>query len=251
MRSLRKSAAFIVFLIFLGAILARFRMEEIEMHQLERSLYPGMDAFGRNCLALTLTAISNTIFSIFPVLTFTLILSIGVSLLASETNSGIRFILRSTLDLLSALPGLLLALSLGVVFPDSNFTPYLATVLMVIPSTIRYFESFLLKVRSEDFILAAGSMGAPPVHIWLYHLLPALRDSIFTILPFVILRLILIETSISFLGLTLTPEHETWGRLLAQGKDYLMEAPWILASSGIPLCLLLASFHLLSHEEQN
>jgi peptide/nickel transport system permease protein len=251
MKSLRKIAGLTVFLVFFGAILARFKMSEIELHHLERSLDPGMDAFGRNCFTLTLTAISNTIFSVFPVLTFTLILSIGVSLLASESNTSIRFFLRSTLDLFSALPGLLLALALGVVFPSSNFTTYLATILLVIPSTIRYFESFLLKVRSEDFILAASSMGAPPTHIWLYHLLPALRDSIFAILPFVILRLILIETSISFLGLTLTPDHETWGRLLAQGKDYLMEAPWILAYSALPLCLLLASFHLLSHEEQN
>jgi peptide/nickel transport system permease protein len=82
-------------------------------------------------------------------------------------------------------------------------------------------------------------------------LFPALRDSLLTLFPFVVLRLVLIETSLSFLGLSLIPEHESWGRLIAQGKDYLIEAPWILATSAIPLCLMLASFHLLSHEDQN
>ncbi|MBU6153035.1 MAG: ABC transporter permease subunit [Bdellovibrionales bacterium] len=251
MKPLRKAAIMIVFLILSGAIPAGLQMESIEAYRLDWSLHPGMDAFGRNCLTLTLAAISNTLASIFPILGFILALSIGVALLASGESGPMRFLIRSTLDLFSALPGLLLALSLGVVFPDGNFTVYLATFLMILPSTVRYFESFLLKIRSEEFILASNSMGAPPFHIWIYHLIPALRDSILTLLPFVTLRLILIETSISFLGLTPAPDHETWGRLLAQGKDYLLEAPWIMLSAAVPLCLLLASFHLLSHEEKN
>jgi peptide/nickel transport system permease protein len=251
MTILRKIALGIAFAVPTASFIARLDLRGIELHHLEQTLAPGMDAFGRNCLLLTLAAISNSLTSILPVLVFTLAVSLVISFGVSGTNATARFALRAVLDLLSALPGLLLALSLGVVFPESNFTPYLATVLMVIPSTIRYFESILLKVRSEDFILAADSMGAPPGHIWAYHLLPALRDSVLAVLPFVVLRLILIETSISFLGLTPAPEHETWGRLLAQGKDYFLEAPWILVISALPLCLLLASFHLLSHEDQN
>ncbi len=251
MRSMKKTAISLLVLLSVSSFFARFQMEEIERHHLERALRPGMDAFGRNCFSLTLSAISTTLTSTLPVLFFTLLLSIGISLAVSGKNQKLRFFLRSTLDLFTALPGLLIALALGVVFPDSGLTVYFATVLMVMPSTIRYFESLLLKIRSEDFILASNSMGAPPLHIWIYHLLPALRVSILAVLPFTLLRLILIETSISFLGLGHVPEQETWGRLLAQGKDYFMEAPWILFSSALPLCLVLASFHLLSHEEQN
>ena len=251
MSAIRGFASGFIFLLLSGSLLARIPLERIEAHRLERALQPGMDAFGRNCATLTLASISSTLISLLPVLLFTIALSLALALLSSGEKSHLRLLIRSTLDLFSALPGLLLALSLGVVFPEAELTAYLATTLMILPSTVRYFESFLRKIRSEEFILASNSMGAPPLHIWMYHLLPALRDSILTLLPFVTLRLILIETSISFLGLTSVPQHETWGRLLAQGKDYLLEAPWILACSAIPLCLLLASFHLLSHDDRN
>jgi|GEM_PF-2428032 len=231
--------------------LARIRVDRIEAHHLERSLKPGYDTFGRSCLELTFAAIANTWITLIPILMITLVFSFAVALMVSGNHPRMRFLSRSTLDLFSALPGFMIALALGAAFPDFRFTVVLATLIMVLPSTIRYFESFLLKARSEEFVHASHSLGANPVHVWVHHLFPALRDSTLSILPFILARLVLIETSISFLGVTPAPEHETWGRLIAQGKDYLIEAPWILALSGLPLCLLMASFHLLSRDEQN
>ena len=224
--------------------------DSIEAHELSRVLRPGFDAFGRNCATLTLSTIAQTLITLAPVLVLCLVLSIGVALIAASRPERVRFVLRSSLDLVSALPGFLLALSLGVLFPDSAATFYLGAMLMVAPTTIRYFESQLLKVSGEDFVLAAEAMGAGRLHLWLHHYLPVLRASMVVILPFLLIRLILIETSLSFLGLASVPGHETWGRLLAQGKDYLLEAPWILGFAATPLCLLIGSFHLLGIEEK-
>jgi peptide/nickel transport system permease protein len=222
----------------------------IETHDLNRVLTPGYDAFGRNCFGLTLCAMTQTLISLLPVAAFCLSLSLGIALLTTLDSERFKFTLRSSLDLISALPGFLLALALGVLFPGAIFTYYLGALLMVSPQLIRYFESQLMKLSKEEFVVAAEAMGARRVHIWNQHFIPALKDSILSILPFTVLRLILIDTSLSFLGLSVAPEHETWGRLLAQGKDYLLEAPWVLFVAGTPLCVLVASFHLLSTEER-
>ncbi len=224
--------------------------DSIESHVISRVLRPGFDAFGRNCAALTLSTIAQTLITLMPVLVLCIAVSIAVALFAASRHPRVRFLVRTVLDLLSALPGFLLALALGVLFPGSIATFYLGAMLMVVPTTIRYFESQLLKVSSEDFVLASEAMGAGRWHLWTRHFLPALQASVPVILPFLLIRLILIETSLSFLGLSSVPEYETWGRLLAQGKDYLLEAPWILGLAAAPLCLLIGSFHLLRIEER-
>jgi peptide/nickel transport system permease protein len=238
-----------VFLATLGLVTFPFRAQ-IEAHHLSQVLNVGYDAFGRNCFLLTLCSMVQTLISLIPVTIFCFFTSIAGALFISIKNEALHFTLKASLDLLSALPGFLLALALGVLFPGAIFTYYLGAILMVVPALIRFFESQLLRLASEDFVLASGAMGASKRHIWGLHYLPALMDSILTILPFTLLRLILIETSLSFLGLSVAPEHETWGRLLAQGKDYFLEAPWILVTASLPLCLLIASFHLLSTEEK-
>jgi len=70
------------------------------------------------------------------------------------------------------------------------------------------------------------------------------------IAPFLVTRLLLLETSLSFLGLGQVSEHETWGRLIYQGRDYLTEAPWILVIFSFPLCITLFSLHLISRDDR-
>lgn len=232
-------------------LLARTQRESIEAHHLELVLHPGFDAFGRNCLTLVPVAMSQTLFSILPVCLFSLSLALLVALFASVRDDRVRFGIRSALDTVSALPGFLIALALGVLFPASWATSFLGAMLLVVPPIARFFESQILKLQRELYVSASEAMGAPRIHVWIHHFIPFLRESTAAMLPFIFLRLILIETALSYLGLSTAPDHESWGRILAQGKDYLIEAPWILAASAIPLFLTLASFHLLSREEQN
>jgi peptide/nickel transport system permease protein len=249
--SLRRISIFFLSASLLAALYGLSRRDALESHHLERALQPGFDAFGRNCISLIPSAMAQTLISILPICALSLLMAFFLALIASMRNDRIRFWVRSSLDTVSALPGFLIAMALGVVFPASWVTSFLGAMLLVVPSITRFYESQILKMRAENHVVAAEAMGARPLHLWTHHFLPELFDSTASLLPFILLRLILIETSLSYLGLSTTPEHESWGRILAQGKDYLIEAPWILATSSIPLFLTLASFHLLSREEQN
>lgn len=236
----------------LGAVaglLAFAKQDLIETHQLDRALTPGFDAFGRSCAELIALSAGQSVRVMVPVATVCIVLSLALSSIALLRSSRLEFALRGFLDFLSALPGFLIALAFGIFFPQGSGTFLLGALLLAVPSLTRYFESQLRHLRFEPYIQAAEALGAGHVHLWIRHYQPELLRMLRAILPFLAMRLILLETSLGFLGLQQTPERETWGRMLHQGKDYLLEAPWILYWAAIPLTLTLISFHLLSRED--
>jgi peptide/nickel transport system permease protein len=248
-KTLRFIGAFWISLMCLGAFFAFFKQDQFEIHSLQHVLQPGYDAFGRNCVFLLFSAAAQSIKIMLPVGVLCLSLALFLSSFALFKNERIQFVLRASLDTLSSLPGFLIALAIGVLFSHAAFTFWIGSLLLIVPSMTRYFESLILKLREEEYVHASEALGARPFHLWVHHYRPELLRLLAAILPFLIMRLILLETSLSFLGLGATPEHETWGRLLYQGKDYLLEAPWIMLITAAPLCLTLLSFHLLSDQD--
>ena len=248
---MKKTAGLWLMAFSLAVFISSFFQNQIEAHSLQNVLHWGQDAFGRNCIALTLSAALESFKAIVPVG----LLCLGSSLVASSftltNNPRIAFLTRAALDTVSSLPGFLIALAISVFFPNSPFIFFLASLLIVFPNLTRFWESHLTKMKTEEYIRAAVALGASPFHLFFKQYLPELGRLLIAIFPFLLTRLLLIETSLSFIGLGRAPTHESWGRLLYQGKDYLIEAPWILGAAAIPLCLTLFSFHLLTHSDPN
>jgi peptide/nickel transport system permease protein len=232
-----------------AAAISSLHRDRIETHHLERALAPGFDAFGRSCMELVALSAGQSVRLMIPVAFVCILFSLTLSSVALLRSSRLEFLLRALLDFLSALPGFLIALAFGIFLRDASGTFLLGALLLAAPTLTRFFESQLRHLRLEPYIQASEALGAGPLHLWIRHYQPELIRMLRAILPFLALRLILLETSLSFLGLQQVPEHETWGRMLHQGKDYLLEAPWILYWSAIPLALTLTSFHLLSRED--
>jgi peptide/nickel transport system permease protein len=237
-------------LFFAFAVFAHLHQAEIETYVLPDTLTFGNDAFGRNCFALLGAAAFETLKNIIPIGVVCLSLSFVAAILIALSSEKTEFLLRITLDTISSLPGFLIALALGVFFPNSEATLLLASFFLIFPWLTRFFESHLLSLSLKDYIFSARALGATPISIFFTHFFPELLRLLVSILPFLVTRLLVVETSLSFLGLGQVSEHETWGRLLYQGRDYLTEAPWILAFTGIPLCITLFSLHLLTRNDR-
>ena len=247
---MKRCAAFWILLFVIATLFAHTRVNEIEAHVLSESLHFGKDSFGRSCIELVLVGAFESIKVIIPMGLFSLGLSFFIVLIISFSNDLSRYWMRTFLDTLSSLPGFLMALALGVFFPNSQLTLVFASFFMIFPWLTRYLESQLQSIMARDFILASFALGSHKLEIFKKHVFPELSRSLIAILPFLLTRLLLVETSLTFLGLGRAPEHETWGRLLFQGRDYLIEAPWILILTGAPLCMTLFSLHLLNHSDR-
>jgi peptide/nickel transport system permease protein len=235
---------------FAGIVFAHFKQNGIEAHALSETLHFGKDAFGRDCLGLVLVGAYESFQLVLPIGMLCLIASFFTASLISFAGEKSSFALKAFLDTLSSLPGFLVALALSVFFPNSEITLLIASFFMIFPWLTRFLESHLITLKLSDHVLSAKALGSNSLDIFLRHLLPDLGRLLISVLPYLVTRLLLIETSLSFLGIGTVPEHETWGRLLYQGRDYLTEAPWILTIAGLPLCLTLFSLHLITRDDR-
>jgi peptide/nickel transport system permease protein len=151
----------------------------------------------------------------------------------------------------SSLPGLLISLALSAFLPHQWIAFALACALILLPYLIRFFQSLQSKVTQSMPYRAAWALGATPPYLFQRYLIPELMTGLRSIWPSLMARLVLIETSFSFLGIAPKSGVDTWGRLLYQGRDFLLEAPWMIASVALPLFFTLLSFHLLTESEQS
>jgi peptide/nickel transport system permease protein len=157
----------------------------------------------------------------------------------------LQSLFRQSLEFLIGIPGLILALALATVNGPGWSTLLIALVLGILPNTARLVQARTRELLLEDYVLAARSLGATRIHIAIHHLGRGLFPVLNAKLPSLFSHCLLAEATLSFLGVGAPLGTETWGSILAQGRDYLLEAPQIAVLSGIPLILTLLAVQTL------
>lgn len=155
-----------------------------------------------------------------------------------------RIIMRLA-DVQLAFPLLLLALLI-----IAALGPSLTNLIIVLALTswVRYariVRSEVLSLREREFVLAARSAGASSTRIIFRHILPNVTTAILVVGTLELARVIILESALSFLGLGIQPPAPSWGRMLAEGRDYLDSAWWITTVPGIAILLTVLSVNLV------
>jgi len=206
----------------------------------------GCDAFGRDLLHLTLSAASTSI--LFTLLA--LALSYSLSLVFSSVTLALpqksRGLLLHTLEFLLGFPSILLALAVAAIRGPGIITLLISLSLGILPSLARLMILRGIEVQTLPYYEAARALGATAFRLVTRYDLPEILQLAKLKLPGYLAHTILAEASLSFLGVGAPVGHETWGSLLAQGKDYLIEAPQIAWTTGTPLFLLILWIQLKS-----
>lgn len=232
-----------------ASLLALAFEKPIQAHHLEQALQFGFDPYGRNCILLTLNAATQSLLEILPIGILCLIFSFFLSTFCFVRNSVFQFFWNTFWETIHSLPGFIIAISLTAFLPMSVMTFPLAVLFLLIPYLIRFYEGQIQSLLAQEYIAQAVALGATPFHLFRIHIVPELFQATRAILPFLITRLLIIETSLTFVGTKQPSNITTWGELLYQGKDYLLEAPWISVFTAVPLFLTVFSFHLISRNE--
>lgn len=158
----------------------------------------------------------------------------------------LRFLGLRGLEITLAFPSLLIALAWAAVRGPGWETLLVALAIGTLPSFTRLITARARELLQEDYVHAARALGAGPVRLVWSHLTPALLSLCSVKLPGLFAHALLAEATLSFLGVGAPIGRDTWGSLLAQGKDYLLEAPHIAFAAGIPLVMTVLSLQLLS-----
>lgn len=212
--------------------------------ELGRDLFARMMAGGRVSIAVGMTAMS------IAVLLGTLI---GVSAGFFRRLDGV--LMRMT-DLFLALPLLPLLLVMVMLFREplsAAMGPETGIFLLMVISigatswmqTARIVRSEVLALKEREFVLAARSIGAPPVRMILRHILPNTLSPIMVAAALGIAGAIIVESALSFLGLGFPPDFPTWGRLLFDAVDHLQMYPNRVMLPGIAISLTVLSVNYI------
>lgn len=248
------TAGFVILLVMtVGAVLSPLvsPFDPLEMHMRERLFAPngtywlGTDETGRDLLSNLLYAGRVSMLAGLGAETVALLLGLPLGLLAGVRGGWVDALIGRILDGLLAFPGILLALTIVGVFGTSMMTLLVAIGIILTPQVARITRAAVIVERGKDYVLAASALGAHDLHILLRHVLPNCLSALIVQVSLGIALAILIEASLSFLGLGVQPPQSSWGRLLSVGYGYLTIAWWYVTFPGLFIFVTVWSLNVL------
>ncbi len=193
----------------------------------------GTDDLGRDVLSRALVGGRVSLAVTGMSLVLALVLGTLLGLLSGYVGGILDMAASRLVDVLLALPGLLVAIAL-VAYVGRGFAPLvLALSCTAWVGYARMARSLALSLRERDFVLASRAAGAGPAHILIRHLLPQAAPVLAVQAAAGGAGVLLSEAGLSFLGLGVQPPHPSWGEMLASGCDVLLEAPHLALVPGL------------------
>jgi len=205
----------------------------------------GTDALGRDVWSQLLygARVSLTV----GVLSVLLGGSIGIALglLAASGNRLLDTTLMRLADVQLSFPSFLLALALLAVFGPGLWNVILVLAIAEWVQYARVMRAQALHIGTLEYLEAARALGANRLRLMLRHVLPNGLSPLVVIASFGVARAIIAESSLSFLGLGVSPDIPTWGGILARGRDYVRDAWWLATAPGIAIALTVLGINLV------
>src|SRR5216684_2599381 len=156
-----------------------------------------------------------------------------------------RDVFHRVMDALMTLPGLILALAIVSVLKPSTTNAMLAIAVVIIPGNSRIVRGAVLSAKQNRYVEAAQALGCRQLKIVLTHILPNVTAPILVIASIWLGNAILIEASLSFLGLGTQPPIPSWGLMLSStGRAFMEQAPWLAIFPGLAISLAVFGFNL-------
>ncbi len=211
----------------------------------------GTDNFGRDTLSRILFGY-QTLFAVCAgAVLVALLLGGGLGIMAAWRGGWFDRIAMRLMDILFAFPLILLAIGIVATLGPGAGSTAIAIGIVYIPIFARTLRAPALQLRDSDFAAAAQATGATDRRILTRHLLPNLAPIILVQSSLSLSSAILVEASLSFLGLGTPPPAPSLGRMLAESRNFLLLSPWAAIFSGAAILLASLGFNLLGDALQD
>lgn len=154
-------------------------------------------------------------------------------------------LIMRAMDALLAFPAILLAIGINAALGPQVSSVIIALASAYVPRMARIVRAAALVIRELDYVDAARVSGAGAGRIIFRHILPNCMAPLLVSVTFVFAYAILAEAALSFLGIGPPPPHPSWGNIIAEGRDYSVEAWWIMLFPGLAISLAALGMNLL------
>ena len=168
-----------------------------------------------------------------------------LGVLAGYFGGVVDSVLMRLVDLALSFPVILLALLFGVLYGPGFSNVVLVISLVLWSQYARLARAETLKVKQEDYIALARSAGCSAPRILWRHVAPNIAGSLIVLATLQVGTVIIIEASLSFLGVGVPPPTPAWGTMIADGRSYITSASWLAIIPGIAMLLTVMSVNVL------
>jgi len=205
----------------------------------------GTDHLGRDVLARVVYGYQTSLLTSSLAVILSLILGGTIGLLAAYYRGLFDRIIMRFMDILFAFPILLLAIGIIAVIGPSVWGAAIAIAIVYTPIFSRLIRGPALVICETEYVESALSVGASDFRIIFFHILPNLTSVILVQSSLLLSAAILVEASLSFLGLGAQPPIPSLGLSLSEGRNFLLLSPWPAVFSGLAILFLSFGFNLL------
>jgi ABC-type dipeptide/oligopeptide/nickel transport system permease subunit len=168
-----------------------------------------------------------------------------IGLACGYWEGRLDIVLQRVMDAIQAIPGLVLALAIVSVLRPNTTNAMLAIAVVIIPGNSRIVRGAVMSAKQNRYVEAAQALGCRQLKIVITHILPNVTAPILVIASIWLGNAILIEASLSFLGLGTQPPTPSWGLMLSStGRAFMEQAPWLAIFPGLAISLAVFGFNL-------
>ncbi|HEX9903907.1 MAG TPA: ABC transporter permease subunit [Propylenella sp.] len=205
----------------------------------------GTDAVGRDILSRLLYGARFSLFIGVVVVTAALTSGILIGLVAGFFRGWVDTVIMRTMDIILAFPSLLLALVLVAVLGPGLTNAMIAIALVYQPHFVRLTRASVMAEKSKDYVVAARVAGAGPIRLMTRTILPNCLAPLIVQATLSFSTAVLDAAALGFLGMGAQPPTPEWGTMLAEAREFILRAWWVVTLPGLAILITVLAINLI------
>ena len=205
----------------------------------------GTDLLGRDLLSRLIYGARTSLIIGIIANGIAVILGTTIGLIAGYLRGRTGSAIMRVTDLMMAFPALLLAITLAAIFSPSLLIVALVIAMVNWVQIARVIYTQTISIAEREFVVAAVGLGASNRRILRRHILPHLLPTVLVYATLGISTTVLLEATLSFLGIGVRPPTPSWGNIIFENQTYFITAPWLVFIPGVVIILLALAFNVL------
>ncbi len=205
----------------------------------------GSDAVGRDLFSRIVHGARFSLFIGAMVVTLSMSAGIMLGLLAGYFRARVETVIMRIMDVILAFPSLLLALGLVAILGPALINAMIAIAIVLLPHFVRLTRSSVMSEKNKEYVIASRLAGASHLRLMINTILPNCMAPLIVQATLSFSTAILDAAALGFLGMGAQPPTPEWGAMLAEAREFILRAWWVVTFPGLAILLTVLSINLM------